>query len=80
MGFCKKIIDSLPDKLGKVTDGTEAECGELARCWDGGPVLKCCQLSRYKAEVEVLQDFMAMVEEQGQIQEVLSSSIEDYVD
>ena len=75
--FAMLFLDSLPDE---VIQGKAAECEELTRCWDGGPVLKRFQLPRSKADVEVLQDLMAMVEEQSQIQEVLSSSIEDYVD
>jgi hypothetical protein len=75
--FAENFLASLPEQ---VTSGKMAECKELTRSWEGGPVLKRFILPRSKADVEVLEDFLGMLEERSQIQDVLNSSIEDYVD
>ena len=46
----------------------------------GGPVLKKLEFPSSRTEVEVLQEFFGLLEEESQMQEVLKSSVEDYVD
>ncbi len=56
------------------------KCTELEKSWEGIPALKKLDFPSSRAEVEVLQEFFGLLEEESQMQEVLKSSIEDYVD
>ena len=76
-GFAKKFLTLLP---GPVFEDKMPACPELTGPWEGGPAHRKLDLPRSRADVEVLQNFLGLLEEESQMQEVLKSSVEDYVD
>jgi hypothetical protein len=75
--FAKQFLTFLPVE---VTENRMAKCAELNGSWDGLPVLKKLDFPSSRKQVEVLQSFFGLLEEESQMQEILKSSVEDYVD
>jgi hypothetical protein len=75
--YARRFLSALPSEV------FQAEvhiCSELKGSWEGGPAIKKLKFPESKGELEVLQDFLGLLEEESQMQEVLKSSVEDYVD
>jgi hypothetical protein len=75
--FAKQFLTFFPIE---VIQNRMAKCAELNGSWEGFPALKKLDFPSSRTEVEVLQDFFGLLEEESQMQEVLKSSVEDYVD
>ena len=75
--FAKQFLSFFPKD---VFENKMFKCAEVNASWSGIPVLKKLEFPSSLTEVEVLQEFFGLLEEESQMQEVLKSSVEDYVD
>jgi hypothetical protein len=75
--FAKQFLSFFPKD---VFENKMFKCAEVNASWSGIPVLKKLEFPSSLTEAEVLQEFFGLLEEESQMQEVLKSSDEDYVD